>query len=150
MNGMMVLSDFRSAHLDYVEGLRDDRPSLDGLSPSDRSKAVSWIKSMETARGIDPRAKRPSTDELLARSRRLELMHELGVALGVLKRNGVFQIVEPAEEPLSKERPDHLSTCSTQHRGCDPKCMARLFDARDTLEDKLRDAGEIFLKLRKA
>jgi hypothetical protein len=54
-----------AAFVDYREGVRP-RPSLDHLSPADRSLAEDLIRMMETARGIDPHASPPSLEALLA------------------------------------------------------------------------------------
>lgn len=63
----MTLREFRAAYLDYVEGERSDKPSMDGLSRRDQRRASSWIASLDAARGVDPYAERPSTKELARR-----------------------------------------------------------------------------------
>jgi DNA/RNA-binding domain of Phe-tRNA-synthetase-like protein len=58
---------FRIEHLEYLEGDRADPPEVETLSEEDWPRARAWLKSLEAARGIDPYAERPSTDELLKR-----------------------------------------------------------------------------------
>ena len=53
------------AFLDHLEGL-GTRPTLDHLDEADRHRAASILAGMATARGIDPRATRPSVESLLA------------------------------------------------------------------------------------
>lgn len=64
------LSEFRTSLLDYLEGDRDDVPSLERLSESDRSVAEGLVRSAEDAAGVDPYASRPSVEQLLAGIRR--------------------------------------------------------------------------------
>lgn len=61
------LSKFRDAYLDYLEGIHDQAPSLDGLNDLDRKTAEAFIESTEDAVGIDPYASRPSIEQLLGR-----------------------------------------------------------------------------------
>jgi hypothetical protein len=53
------------AFLDHVEG-SGARPTLDHLAEADRHRAVAILDGLLTARGIDPRATRPSVESLLA------------------------------------------------------------------------------------
>ncbi len=62
-----ALAQYRNDYLDYLEGERDDQPSLDALDPSDQARASAWMDSLEAARGVDPYASRPSVSELLER-----------------------------------------------------------------------------------
>lgn len=64
------LSEFRDSLLDYLDGDRDDVPSLERLSEPDRSVAEGLIRAAEDAAGIDPYASRPSVEQLLAGIRR--------------------------------------------------------------------------------
>lgn len=59
------LRRFRDEYLDYLEGRRRQEPSLDQLTPPNRRHARLWIESLNAARGIDPRASRPSTASIL-------------------------------------------------------------------------------------
>jgi hypothetical protein len=51
------LDDFRQAHLDYVEGIRDEAPAMVGLSDKDQRVARRWLRSLEAARRIGERVK---------------------------------------------------------------------------------------------
>ena len=53
------------AFLDHLEGA-GPRPTLDHLGDGDRQRATAILTGMATARGIDPRAVRPSVETLLA------------------------------------------------------------------------------------
>ena len=53
------------AFLDHLEGT-GARPTLDHLGDGDRQRANAILTGMATARGIDPRAVRPSLESLLA------------------------------------------------------------------------------------
>lgn len=59
------LSMFRAAYLDFLEGERDQAPSLEGLNDTDRKTAEAFIESTQDAAGIDPYASRPSIEQLL-------------------------------------------------------------------------------------
>ncbi len=61
------LSKFRAAYLDYLEGIGDQVPSLDGLNDTERKTAEAFIESTQDAAGIDPYASRPSIEQLLGR-----------------------------------------------------------------------------------
>jgi len=52
------------AFLDHLEGLAP-RPTLDHLEPDDRARAQELLDGLVAARGIDPRASRPSVESLL-------------------------------------------------------------------------------------
>jgi hypothetical protein len=52
------------AFLDHLEGLAP-RPTLDHLEPDDRARAQELLDGLVVARGIDPRASRPSVESLL-------------------------------------------------------------------------------------
>lgn len=54
------------AFLDYLEGTMSERPTLDHLTDDDRRRAEKLMASLETGRGIDPHASRPSVETLLA------------------------------------------------------------------------------------
>ena len=60
-----ALSSFRSAYLDYLEGAREYPPPLGDLPPKHRRLAESFVESIREARGFDPYAVRPATEELL-------------------------------------------------------------------------------------
>ena len=60
------LSKFRDAFLDYLEGDRDEPPALEDLPGEQRRAAEAFIESITAARGVDPYASRPSSEELLA------------------------------------------------------------------------------------
>src|SRR5262245_35880868 len=53
------------AFLDYLEGVAP-RPTLHHLAEHDRVRAEAFLDGLTAARGIDPRAQRPSVDSLLA------------------------------------------------------------------------------------
>ena len=59
------LSRFQDAYLDYLEGARDEPPPLEDLPGEQRRAAEAFIKSITAARGVDPRASRPSIEQLL-------------------------------------------------------------------------------------
>ncbi len=59
------LSRFQDAYLDYLEGGRAEPPALDDLHVEQRRSAEAFIKSITASRGIDPRASRPSIEQLL-------------------------------------------------------------------------------------
>ena len=59
------LSRFQDAYLDYLEGARDEPPALEDLPGEQRRAAEAFIKSITAARGVDPRASRPSIEQLL-------------------------------------------------------------------------------------
>ena len=59
------LNRFQDAYLDYLEGGRDDPPELENLTAEQRRVAEVFIKSITAARGVDPRASRPSIEQLL-------------------------------------------------------------------------------------
>ena len=61
------LSHFRDAYLDYLEGIRDEPPSLDSLTGDQRRTAEAFVESITASRGVDPYASRPSIEQLLAR-----------------------------------------------------------------------------------
>ena len=61
------LSDFRDAYLDYLEGIRDEPPTLDRLTADQRKTAEAFVESITASRGVDPYASRPSIEQLLAR-----------------------------------------------------------------------------------
>ena len=63
------LSTFRAAYLDYLEGIGDQVPSLDGLNDTERKTAEAFVESTQDAAGIDPYASRPSIEQLLDRIR---------------------------------------------------------------------------------
>ena len=76
------LSKFRDAYLDYLEGLRDEPPALQDLPYEQRPAAEAFIKSITSARGVDPYASRPSVEQLLARgTQRYNHTDELGEEL---------------------------------------------------------------------
>ena len=60
-----VLSKFRDAYLDYLEGARDEPPALEDLPEEQHRAAEAFIKSITAARGVDPHASRPSIEQLL-------------------------------------------------------------------------------------
>ena len=60
------LRKFRDAFLDYLEGDRDEPPALEDLPGEQRRAAEAFIESITAARGVDPYASRPSSEELLA------------------------------------------------------------------------------------
>lgn len=68
------------AFLDHREG-RGPRPSLAGLSASDRRRAEELIGALTAARGIDPRATRPSVEALLADTPLAGLLADVPAAL---------------------------------------------------------------------
>ena len=59
------LGRFQDAYLDYLEGVRDDPPSLEDLPEGQRRAAEAFIESITAARGVDPHASRPSIEQLL-------------------------------------------------------------------------------------
>ena len=59
------LNRFQDAYLDYLEGARDEPPPLEDLLGEQRRAAEAFIKSITAARGVDPRASRPSIEQLL-------------------------------------------------------------------------------------
>ena len=61
------LSDFRDAYLDYLEGIREEPPTLDRLTGDKRRTAEAFVESITASRGVDPYASRPSIEQLLAR-----------------------------------------------------------------------------------
>ena len=61
-----ALSDFRDAFLDYLEGERENPPTVADLPVEQRRAAESFIDSITAARGVDPYASRPSLEQLLA------------------------------------------------------------------------------------
>lgn len=73
-----VLSKFRDAFLDYLEGDRDEPPAVEELPQEHRGAAEAFIRSITAARGVDPYASRPSIEQLLAwRSQTTERIYEL-------------------------------------------------------------------------
>ena len=60
------LRRFKDAYLDYLEGDRDDPPSVENLPEEHRPAAEAFIVSITAARGVDPYASRPSIEQLLA------------------------------------------------------------------------------------
>ncbi|MCY3994354.1 MAG: hypothetical protein OXF50_24235 [Caldilineaceae bacterium] len=74
-----VLSKFRDAFLDYLEGDRDEPPAVEELPQEHRGAAEAFIRSITAARGVDPYASRPSIEQLLAwQSQTNERINELG------------------------------------------------------------------------
>lgn len=74
-----VLSGFRDAFLDYLEGNRDEPPAVEELPQEQRGAAEAFIRSITAARGVDPYASRPSIEKLLAwQSQTNEHTSELG------------------------------------------------------------------------
>ena len=63
------LAKWRSAYLDYLEGDVDEPPALDGLTSEQRLVAEGFVESIVAARGVDPYASRPSTEQMLNASR---------------------------------------------------------------------------------
>ena len=59
------LGRFQDAYLDYLEGVRDEPPSLEDLPEGQRRAAEAFIESITAARGVDPHASRPSIEQLL-------------------------------------------------------------------------------------
>jgi hypothetical protein len=68
------------AFLDYREG-RGPRPLLADLSAADRRRAEELMSGLATARGIDPRATRPSVEALLADTPLAGLLTDVPAAL---------------------------------------------------------------------
>ena len=62
-----ALSKFREEHLDYLEGLSADAPSLSGLDATERKAAEACIAFSRDAAGIDPYAPPPPINHLLER-----------------------------------------------------------------------------------
>ena len=60
-----ALNDFRDAFLDYLEGERENPPTVADLPVEQRRAAESFIDSITAARGVDPYASRPSLEQLL-------------------------------------------------------------------------------------
>lgn len=89
------LKRFRMAYFDYLEGEREDPPLLELLDEDDRRRARGWIKSLNDARGIDPYARCPSVNEVMASIRLFD--------------SGVFE--RPTPEP-----PRHLSVADIMAR----------------------------------
>ena len=74
-----VLSRFRDAFLDYLEGNRDEPPAVEELPQEQRGAAEAFIRSITAARGVDPYASRPSIEQLLDwQSQTNERTNELG------------------------------------------------------------------------
>ena len=59
------LARFQDAYLDYLEGDCDEPPALEDLQEEQRPAATAFINSITAARGVDPRASRPSIEQLL-------------------------------------------------------------------------------------
>ena len=59
------LDRFRDEYLEYTDGLREDPPSIIDLGEDLQPRAMAFIKSIQTCRGVDPRAPRPTIEELL-------------------------------------------------------------------------------------
>ena len=62
-----ALSKFREEHLDYIEGLSTDAPSLSGLDATERKTAEAFLALSRDAAGIDPYAPPPPIEQLLER-----------------------------------------------------------------------------------
>ena len=60
------LDKFQDDYLDYLEGARDEPPSLEDMPVESRRMAEAFIESIMAARGVDPYASRPSIEQLLA------------------------------------------------------------------------------------
>ena len=76
------LSRFKDAYLDYLEGDRDEPPAPEDLPGEQRRAAEAFIKSITAARGVDPRASRPSIEQLLGSwSRTSDAASKLGEVL---------------------------------------------------------------------
>ena len=61
-----ILDKFQDDYLDYLEGARDEPPSLEDMPVESRRMAEAFIESITAARGVDPYASRPSIEQLLA------------------------------------------------------------------------------------
>ncbi len=69
---------FQAAYLDYLEGDRDEPPTLDNLGGKERLMAEAFIETLRAARGIDPYASRPSIEQLLeSRSKKTDTSRNL-------------------------------------------------------------------------
>ena len=89
------LNGFREAYLDYLEGDRDDPPTLEGLTGEQRRAAEAFIESISAARGVDPYASRPSIEQLLAAPARDESKIEaLGLRLQSQLRSDVDSLCD--------------------------------------------------------
>ena len=76
------LGRFQDAYLDYLEGVRDEPPSLEDLPEGQRRAAEAFIESITATRGVDPHASRPSIEQLLgAWSRTSDPAGKLGEVL---------------------------------------------------------------------
>ena len=63
-----ILGTFLESYLDFLEGSRDRKPSIDDLPAKQRRAAEAFVDSITAARGIDPYSSRPSIDQLLTRA----------------------------------------------------------------------------------
>lgn len=97
-----VLSGFRDAFLNYLEGNRDEPPAVEELPQEQRGAAEAFIRSITAARGVDPYASRPSIEKLLAwRSQTNEHTNKLGEVIQKHLRLNV--------DPTASVRPDAAS-----------------------------------------
>ena len=102
----MQIDEFLEQYLDYLEGLRETEPSMEGLSNADQRTAEGWLQSLTDARGIDPWASRPSTPELEARAAELKQAqptYELATALENGLRDRVDQRAKVRHDVASIE-----------------------------------------------
>jgi hypothetical protein len=81
------------AYLDHLEGSAAP-PSLDHLGEEDRRRARSLMDAVSGGRGIDPRASRPSIEELLADTPLAGLLPADGAAAGLVAVRDVLRGVD--------------------------------------------------------
>jgi hypothetical protein len=63
--GRDAVAAFREEYLEYLEGERNEPPSIERLPTPAQRAMERWLKSLHDARGIDPYASRPSGSDLL-------------------------------------------------------------------------------------
>lgn len=63
-----TIDEFVEVYSDYLDGLRDDVPSTDGLSAQERAVAEGWLTNLRSLEGVDPLVSLPSPESLLTRA----------------------------------------------------------------------------------
>lgn len=63
------LRAFRLAYIEHLDALQETSELYSALEPEQRLMADRWLMSLQDARGIDPYAKVPTVEEVMARIR---------------------------------------------------------------------------------
>ena len=96
-----AISKFRDEYLDFLEGHRDEPPTIDNLPAEERGAARAFVDSITAARGIDPYASSPSIEQLLSSGDRMSNGGEFGNALQAHLRRTVDATAEVAPDVAS-------------------------------------------------